>query len=430
MLLRTTSRSLVPLALSALVVPLLTASAPAAGPWLPSVKLGTISRYNGSGALGMDSAGNAVVIWNGDGGDYVARRPAGGEWSAPTRVDGGLAYPSGVALRDDGTVVVSVSEGGDYQDYRGLAVLTPDNAVIDGSREQADASYGAVDQHDQGLLGVVLSHDPDATRLSYAAGGDEPGTWRSTYVPPGPVEDVTVAMSKGDTYFVALRPNRNRGAYDRIQLRSVDGLTGAATSLYDQQPSGTIRYYDVGSDSHGNAVVAWVAKVGAKFALKAVRVRPDGHVGPTVTVARRTTGPSARMSPPQVVMGPGGLAQVVWSEPLTSARRRLVVASSVSGNSWGARKVLDGSVAATSWELMRLSVTAVDDGAVLMSYHDGESHSSVYRAPGSAYDAPRAVFARYSNGDPGLQELQGVSLTGDAAVLNLHFGDVRARSHR
>ncbi len=252
---------------------------PAGGSWAASVVL----PGSGSGSeprVGLDDAGNAVVVWASAGTVQSAYRPAAGGWAGATQVS-----PAG-----DVTLEPQVA-------------MSPTGAALAIWRHELDRS----------------PTDPVVTvEVSIRHGG---GPWSAPSVRT-PAATSTIPVAE---YEPQVRWNRtgkrlavwaNRTTPERALLQKTYGTSdfggwGGGTSLIQDASDGvtSVEAPQAALDGAGRAVAVWRSYNGAGFRTQAsMTASPDGIWSAPVFLADVETG----LAEPQVAVAPGGNAAAVW----------------------------------------------------------------------------------------------------------------------
>ena len=325
----------------------LLASAPAAASasWGEPLFLSPAGQDANSPDIAMDKDGDALAIWNRVDGAFnrveVRPRSAAGVWGAvspPLSPAGQHASDPQVALDEDGDALLiwRRSDGANqrvqYRTRSKTGVLGP---VGNLSNTGADAVQPRVAVDDDGDAIVTWYRSDGANFRVQARTRTAAGTWSAitnlssagvhAYNPRPAIDDA------GDGVVVWYRHD---GTYNRVQMRAhpVAGPWGAlqAISPVDLDAS----YPVVDMDTDGDAVIAWQQQDESLLQRVVARHRSAAGVFGAIDTLSDVTG-----SAPEVAMGPGGTATVVYQRDpgmigLVEARLR-----AVSG-AWGPVKVL------------------------------------------------------------------------------------------
>src|SRR5262245_23549594 len=203
----------------------------------------------GNTAVAVDADGNAVAVWQSRGTVFGSRRPAGGDWSAPTAVVATeVSGPDVVALRDDGTAYLDV--GTSAPDGDALVEWYADGSVAGTGVSGQDARARVLTDLDGDLVAYTETAN-GSTTYHFPASGSDPAAdgWTST-TPLRAFGSSRVAFGNGHGYYVAYPPDAT-GAGKRFRVRLVDGLTGGSTLVLRHRlcadASGRLAGYDVGA---------------------------------------------------------------------------------------------------------------------------------------------------------------------------------------
>lgn len=324
----------------------------------------------------------------------------------------GLGDVSMVAARADGTTLVAVGRDGDAA----LETLLPDGTVVPAPLgDTGETAYAKVDPSDDGVVGAVVQ--PGRLLLGYAAGGDEPGAWRSTTTLDVP-HLASVTTSAGDTYLVGRDVTPSR-----LQVSSVDGLTGTVTTAAAWDSPGRVVWFRVAADPEGRAVLAWVWTRDGRQHLSARRIT-TGSDGFTLGRARRLavradTGTDP-IGQPVVLVGPGGRATVLWTTASSAYGHRVLRAVRGRADDWGTARVLDRDVVVDGELESQLTADIVPaTGATLVTYVDTESLTALHRSPGGGFTPPQRLFYDYSRGASSPYGVSAVAADGRGWVLKV-----------
>ncbi|MGZ4573301.1 MAG: hypothetical protein ACXVXU_20710 [Blastococcus sp.] len=367
-------------------------------------------------AMDATAAGDAVAAWDDrSGAGYVARRPSGGSWSAPAPVPD-LGSVAMLAARADGTTLVATAGDGAV-----LETLLPDGSVVPALLgASGSTAYAKVDPVDDGAVGVV--QQPGRIVAGYAAGGDRPGTWRSTRAYDVP-HLASVATSAADSSLVATDGRGPGGRVLRVDV--VDGLTGQVATAARVRSPGPVVWFRVASDPEGRAVLAWVWSGDGhqRLTVRRLTTYPDhGVVGPATRLADHRARGVDPGGQPLVLVGPRGRATVVWSTATArSGHRVLRAAEGGPAGRWAAPTVLDPDVAVSGELPMQLTADTVPaTGAALVTYVDAESLVAVHRSTtGGGFAPAQRLFHDYSRGTSSAYGVSAVAADGRAWVLKV-----------
>jgi hypothetical protein len=151
-----------------------TASRPVGGSWAEPTNASAAGEHVQSIQDAVDSDGNAIVAWAGEGGGYdIARaafRPSGGVWEAPSNlsVEGGNSFPSDVVFDTGGNAVIV------WQRWDGSS-----DVVQAAYRRAGEDWEPAVDLSEEGKMGMDAAVVLDAPGDETLADGDATAVWVS-----------------------------------------------------------------------------------------------------------------------------------------------------------------------------------------------------------------------------------------------------------
>jgi hypothetical protein len=385
----------------ALCVGGLTADSPAVGArvgFRPPVRVNNAATvvFSTHAAVDLDSAGNAVAVWDSDGTIYGARRPRGGHWSAPTPLmPTYFGGPDVVALGEDGSAYFDY--GTEAPDGDAIAQWASDGSV-DGTGVGSQYAAGRAEADVDGDVVAYVETANGVTTYHFASGGTDPVSdgWTSATTLES-FGSSQVTFGAGHTYLVAYPPDSS-GDDRRFRVTRVDGDSGQRTLLARRrlcEPPGRLAGYDIAAGRRGASVLAWRCTSRTVDSVNIQRIRPGGRLGSVVEIARsRQAHVVDRLSPPTAAFGPRG-PTVVFSRADTPRRRDVVAVSRASTGKWRhtaiARGLRSHSAAALA---VRLDWSA--SGAALLTYRRGGFHGAIWavrRLPGAPFGKPTRVFS-------------------------------------
>jgi hypothetical protein len=382
--------------------------------------------------VGIDSAGNALTVWQEETAGTVRRNAvwarrsvAGGAWSAGGTIDqavGGAVQPQ-LAITPAGKAVITfvqstANSGGGTQ----VVANRFDGSWGSAKRLDVDIFGRASDPHvavgPDGAATVVFTL-PDTAARVWANGSDAAGNWSVAGVVGGsPADSAQIAVAgNGQAIMTWLQPN-GVGTTGRSLWASRNLGAGWSTPLKIAADGDAVSPIHVVADAAGNAMAVWQQALASRAATRATRLNAaTGLWSPVVTL----NDPAKNAFEPVAAMDANGNVMVLWYDDQAVMASRFVA----STRSWGAAAAVQPG-ATVAQELPHVAVDGAGNAiAVWLQASPGnESHREAWAA---LFDAAGARWGASLNlmTDPAAYALRGsdqsprvaVNANGEAAVV-------------
>lgn len=292
----------------------------AAGSWSAPVRVSATGTFNTYPKVAVDGHGVTTALWaTTTGSDYriqVAHRTSSGAWSAPQNVTPiGLTLSQvQLATNRAGTVVAT------WLRYNGTKYVTQV------ARRPAGGSWSAIKTlTEQGEYGdephVAVDRSGTATAVWVASDGIDHwivaarqtagGSWSAQHLLSdngAPADQPQLAVDAAGDAFVVWR--RSDGSNDRIQEATRAAGEPWSTPTYLSELGQDALRPDVAADPRGDAIAAWARNDGNEYQLQA-STRPKGS-GWSTPAGTLYPSNSHSVDTPRIAMDPQGNAAIAW----------------------------------------------------------------------------------------------------------------------
>jgi hypothetical protein len=303
--------------------------------------------------VAMDANGNAMAVWHQhEGSDtssatgvYASRYDAGTDtWQAPQLIDNvsGWAYRTQVAMDPNGNAIAVWDQdgGSTYNVYANRFDATSGTWGSAQEIENSSLSYAvmphvAMDANGNAIAvwfnGDGSSYDIYANRYVYGSGWGASPTLLDSGV--GSATSPRVAMDPAGNAMAVWRQDDGSTYYRTFTNRYVLG-TGWTGDTMIQPASGDVNYPDVASDPNGNFVAIWWQNDGSAYNIYANR-----YVSGTGWGSEVLLGDGMVETYPKVALDSSGNAIAVWSQD-NGSYNQIATRRFVPGTGWGTAQVL------------------------------------------------------------------------------------------
>jgi hypothetical protein len=365
-----------------------------AGAWSPTTDV-TSAGSGDNPAIAVDRAGDAVVAWRTS--DitgtvvYAARRPHGGQWSAPQKISGNIPGGANIdlATNADGDVLAVWLAGGRiggvfYSPSAGWGSAS----WVSGAKPVALAPQAALDDAGRATVDWESSSGYGYDVIAEARGSTASGLGKPVEVEtagPSGAPDVAVAPD-GSGVLTWIRDN---GGHEVVQ--AARRLNAGATWGQPADLNGPASVSDsprAAVDPGGDAMVVWNQKAPIGYLPYAA-----AFTGASWSTAHALTNPGDEVSAPQVAFDDAGNATALFAHGYAIQAARYDAAPALSGVSVPSSALVGQqlSFAASASEQVTLSWDFGDGGTAT-----GSPAAHAYAAAG---DYTVKVTARDSAGN-------------------------------
>lgn len=373
------------LAGAALVAP----GAGAAPTWLPVVGVSASASPAGTPRVAVDGAGTATLVWSQGPAVMASTRPAGGAWSAPTRISlagSDTLYPDVAAFPDGRAIAVwSSYDGANYRvqaSTRNAAGTWTAPATLSAEGQPARTPDVVVDASGR-VTATWARRDAGWFRVQ-ASSRNADGTWTTpdTISEPGrDASDPLLAVGASGVLAVAWQGSDGLNPRTQVSTRAPGAPWSGASKV---SPAGKdAGGHDVSVSPSGSATVVWILSDAAASQVQASTQVGSGW-SPAAPLSQAGQVPA---TPPVMETDGAGNPTVAWTDTTDGMTFRVRATARTAGGAWATPAL----VSTPGVNSFKPQVTVAPDGVAHLTWEiSGTLQGSSHPADG-AWSAPRPV---------------------------------------